>query len=110
MHFSSLNRPVSLNSLGLSLCLRVKQRSHLRHIYHTLIFASCNISLIVSRSIISVKFNIAQVGQSVLTTKRGLFTKGSIEAGYSVSVGTERTDLRMDLKDARGGSVQYEAG
>ena len=81
MHFSSLNHPVSLNPPGLSLCFRVKKRSHPRHIYHTLVLASCNISLIASRSIISAKFNIAQVGQSVLTTKKGLLTRESIEAG-----------------------------
>lgn len=42
MHFRSLNHAVSLNPRGLSLCLWMKQRPHLRHIYHKLIFA-CNI-------------------------------------------------------------------
>lgn len=52
------------------------------------------------RPIISVKFSMAQAGQSVLTTKKGSFAKGSIGAAYSVSIGAEGTDLGMDLQGA----------
>lgn len=44
-----------------------------------------------------------------LQQRKGLFTKGYIGAGYSMSVGTERTDLGMNIEGSGAEDTEYKA-